>query len=806
VDRLSFAGAIPVIEEVRDRRTRYSRALFDRLGWLAVATAVGAALGATFALSEPRVYQAQALIQIGAQDTATRRVAQGAQPTPFDAGILRSRAVAAPVVDRLHLDIASEPARAPLLGALVSHFSTPGQVRGTWPLSLGYAWGGERLVFGKMTVPDALINVPLALTVEAGERYTLERDGQTLLSGRTGELASGHGVTLLVDRIDAQPGTRFSVMRRDAATTFDTVASQLQVDESTVANGSVRVSWRNTDPVVAAALVNGIANAYIGTQTDQRRDEASESLTFFVGQLPRVQDELERAEAALTRYRSRSGSMQPSADAQSFLAGSMDYQRQIAGLRVERMKALQRFTPEANEVKTIDQQIQELMRERRDMDSRMQNLSQSERQSVALTRDVKVAEDMYMTLRSKIEQLSLLQSDRSNQAKLIDAALPTVRPVGAGPLAGTFLGGLLGLAIAGTIVIARRRMRPVMADANEAETRLGMPMLGDIAFSEEQAELERQSMLKRDFSVSAAPVRPEGPQLTASANVAGAASTAAGAEIALTRHDDAAAGDPCEYGAIAHKVRHGLHDKFLLARRSPHAHAVEGLRNVRAALHFGLRNAPDSVVAITSPAPGAGKTFVAVNLAVLFAEAGQRVLLIDADMRRGKVASWFDQAADPGLADVLSGRVSLGGSVQPTVVAGLSILTAGTVPTNPSELLMSPTMGNVLRICKQRFDLVIIDTPPVLSVSDPMLVCSLAGSTVLVMRADATLPSQIDDTLKRLSRANVRLAGGTINGVAQRRSNRSNFATVNPYLGMPLPPAPLNVLKLEREVGTDARS
>lgn len=780
MDRMSFAGAIPVVTEGPVRSVLYGKALHDRLGWLVMAAVAGGAIGAIYALSTPPTYQAQALIQVGAQDASLRSVTPGSQPAPFDAGILRSRAIAAPVVESLGLDISARPLRAPLLGGLAAYFSTPGVPRGTWPASLGYAWGGERIDIARLTVPDTLLNVPLQLVVTQAGGYKLTHEGETLLQGRIGEVATGSGIQMIVTSIEGQPGTRFTVTRRDPMSTFQRVANEMMVEDQASAAGTVRIAWRDGDPRTATALVNGIAEGYIAAQAAQRRDDATDSLAFLTGELPRVQADLERAEAALTRYRSRSGSIAPTQDVQSFLQGSLDYQRQIAALRLERTKLLQRFTTESNEVKTVDTQIQELMRERRDMDNRAMNLSQTERQAVALTRDVKVAEDMYMSLRNKIEQLSLLQSDQSRPARLLDAALVPAMPAGPGPLPLTLFGAFCGMSVAAISVMLRRRLKPVVASADEAEARLGMPMLGDIAFSQEQGHLERQAELRRRFGMVGGVTVPDSPRLAAPR-----------ASTQLTTVNEDGTDEDSDRNA-----RQGRHDEFLLARRSPHALAVEGLRNVRAALHFHLRNAPDTSVAITSPAPGAGKTFAAVNLAVLFAEAGQRVLLIDADMRRGKIASWFDQPMEPGLAEVLSGRVALTAAIQSTAVAGLSLLTTGATPANPSELLMMPTMAQLLRTTKQRFDLVIIDTPPVLSVADATLVASMTGSTLLVMRADSTLPSQVEETLKRLARASARLAGGTINGVAHRRSNRADFDTVNPYLGMPLPAARQAALKL----------
>lgn len=797
MSRLSYAGG--PAESATPRReaqpgVTQARALMDHLGWIAAAGVAGAAAGLLVALSAPPQYRAQALVQVEGRDGGMRSVAQMQGPAAFDAGLLKSRAVVGPVVERLRLDITAQPLRAPLVGALVQRFSTPGQPRGTWPASLGYAWGGERLVIASMTVPEALVDQPLTLEVRGEGRYRLSQQDTVLLEGQAGETAMANGIVLRVDKIEAGPGTRFQLTRHDLARTAESVRRGLTVeserseipaslggaaDPLTAPGGTVRVSWEYPDRQLAAQLVNGVTRAYIDGQTDKRRQDAAGTLAFLSGELPRVQSELTRAEEALTRYRARTGSLQPSRDAQSFLSNSMEYQRQIAALKLERTRLLQRFTPEANEVRTVDSQIQQMTRERAEIDARMQTLSASERESVALTRDVKVAEDMYMSLRSKVEQLSLMLSDSSTQMRVVDAAIAPVTPVGLGTWPFASAGALLGLCLGVAAVNLRQRMRPSVASAADAEERLGMAMLGDIAFSNEQTELERLVDAKRRLGIASGFVLPPNVRL--------------GWPDSVTSVIDAAtAAAPEDERARAERLmRQGLHDQFLLARRAPHSLAVEGLRTLRAALHFALRDAPNCVVAVTSPAAAAGKTFAAVNLAVLFAEAGQRVLLVDADLRRGRVADWFDLPAEPGLAEVLAGRSAIADAVKPSVVNGLFLLSRGAVPANPSELLMLPALAESLRLCAGRFDLVLVDTPPVMAVADATLVANLAGSTLVVVRADVTATAQVDETLKRLAHANARLAGGILNGVMPRRSNRADFNTINPYLGMPLPPPQL---------------
>ena len=788
MSRDTYAGAVPELPQAQGPMASsgvgpLARALLDHLGWIVGATAVGAVLGAMVGLSAPNQYRAQVLVQAEGKDAALRGFNAGqAQPASqdggFDQGVLTSRAVVGPVVERLRLDVEATPVRAPLIGPVVAHFATPGKPRGTWPESLGYAWGGERLVVENLAVPERLLDQPMLLEVMGNNRYRLSVNDNVLLEGVAGEQSAGAGVEINVARIEAAPGTRFVLVRHDLARTADHIAGQLVVDSDAVsatAGGTLRLSWKYGDPQLAAELVNGVANSYINGVTAQRRGDAAGSLAFLAGELPRVQAELQRAEEALARYRSRSGSLAPSRDAQSVLNSSMEFQRQIAALRLERTRLLQKFTTDSNEVKTVDSQIAQMVRERQETDARMQTLSAAERESVSLQRDVKVAEDMYMNLRAKVEQLSLVQSDRSQQVRIVDAAIPALNPVGPGSLPVTTGGALLGLGLSVAAVTLRRRLKPSVASASEAETQLGMMMLGDIAYCAEQADLHREIEIKRRAGIAAGFSPTPAKRLSA---------PEPGTE--LVEMPDGMDVDQAD--RMERHLRQGLHDHYLLARRLPHSRAVEGLRNVRAAMYFTIRHAPNGVVAVTSPAPGAGKTFAAVNLAVLFAEAGQRVLLIDADLRRGRVADWFDQPESPGLAEVLAGRTPLGLAARPTVVSGLHIITRGEVPPNPSELLMSPVLGESLRFAGDRFDLVIVDTPPVMAVADATLVAHLAGSTLLVLRAESTPPVHVDEALKRLARANARLLGGILNAVMPRRSNRSDFDNVNPYLGMPLPP------------------
>ena len=198
---------------------------------------------------------------------------------------------------------------------------------------------------------------------------------------------------------------------------------------------------------------------------------------------------------------------------------------------------------------------------------------------------------------------------------------------------------------------------------------------------------------------------------------------------------------------------------------------VEALRSLRTSLHFGMIDAKTPTLCITSAHPEAGKSFVALNLAVVSAQAGQRVCLVDADMRRGQLRRHFEMPRNqPGLAEVISGNVAIEDAMVRGAVDGLSFLPSGRYPPNPSELLMRAEFSRLVAWCAENFDLTIFDTPPALAVTDPVIVARNTGTTVFVARHDVTHLGEIEASIKTFSAANLNLSGAILNGFDPKKA------------------------------------
>jgi tyrosine-protein kinase Etk/Wzc len=369
------------------------------------------------------------------------------------------------------------------------------------------------------------------------------------------------------------------------------------------------------------------------------------------------------------------------------------------------------------------QQLKGLESDRDSFAGRFRNLPSSEVKGVALQRDAKVAEDIYELLLNRIQELSVQKAGTGGNLHLVDAALRPGDPVKPKKVLILSAAAMLGL-IAGTgVVFLRRSLKKGIEDPEYVERNAGLPLYGLVPASQEVERLEQTYAL--------------GPN--------------------------------------------GARPIFALAR--PQDVCVESLRSLRTSLLSALADARNSVMVMTGPSAQIGKTFMTVNLAVLFADSGKRVLVIDADMRRGGLHQYFDCRPDGGLSELLAGGIALDAAVRRTAVTALDFIACGARPANPSELLMSPRLAQCLDALAKRYDVVLIDTPPLLAVTDASIVARHAGSSFVVLRSGVHAQADIAESLKRLATAGVHVQGGIFNAVPYRSQafSRAGYAAIKEY-------------------------
>jgi len=215
--------------------------------------------------------------------------------------------------------------------------------------------------------------------------------------------------------------------------------------------------------------------------------------------------------------------------------------------------------------------------------------------------------------------------------------------------------------------------------------------------------------------------------------------------------------------------------KPLVTSLDSHAPRVEAFRVLRTNMQFVDVDKDSKVFVITSSVPEEGKTTTAANLAITLAQAGQKILLLDADLRRPKLADNLRLESAVGLTTVLVGRIDLGDAIQEHSVGNLSVLTSGAIPPNPSELLQSHAMGEVFTKLRTEYDVIIVDAPPLLPVTDAALLASQSDGALVVVRHGKTTREQLRHAIERLESVDARALGVVLNMVPNQKSNDSYY-------------------------------
>ena len=212
-------------------------------------------------------------------------------------------------------------------------------------------------------------------------------------------------------------------------------------------------------------------------------------------------------------------------------------------------------------------------------------------------------------------------------------------------------------------------------------------------------------------------------------------------------------------------------DQAFLAVENPADLAIEAIRGLRTSLHFAMMEARNNVLMISGASPNAGKTFVSSNLAAVVAQTGQKVLFIDTDMRKGYTHRLFNLDNENGLSDILSGKTEINKAVKAVSNAGFDYISRGAVPPNPAELLMHRRFGELINWASGIYDIVILDTPPILAVTDAAIIGHYVGTTLLIARFEQNTTKEIEVSFKRFEQSGVMVKGCILNGVMKKASS-----------------------------------
>jgi len=695
-------------------------AVVSRNRWL-IATVTGAALvlSALYLFVAPPVFRADVLIQVeekskglGGLDELSAMFSEKT-PAETEMEILRSRLLAGAVVEELHLDVVARPRTIPLLGGAMARRWQGKEPAPAWLGLTSYAWGGERIKVDRLDVGGSLANEKLELVAgEPGRYRLLDPDGDELLQGEVGKAAAGgegpRRVELFLSELSARPGTRFQLRKLHRADTVEGLQKELRIAEKGKKTGIIQVALDGRSPGLTAAILDSVSLNYLRQNVQRKSAEAEKTLQFVESQLPHLKDNLDRVEDQLNSFKQKRGSVDLTLETKGALDRAVEVEKALTELSLSRSELTQRFTESHPMLTALNQKREKLLAERAVIDKRLKGLPEAELDAARLMRDVKTATELYFLLLNKAQELKVVKSGTIGNVRIIDTAVVPYRPVSPKAAPTLALALLLGLAVGVGAAFVKKALDHGVEDPDLVERTTGIPVYASVPHSARQDELLR------------------------------------------TMRRDRSKGRP------------------VLAASDAHDLAVEALRSLRTALQFSLVEAQSNVVAIVGAAPGAGKSFVAVNLAWVLADIGKKVLIVDADLRKGRLHNYFAGERQHGLSELIIGQTPLEQALRKTANPQVDYMASGVLPPNPSELLSSERFRALVSQLSGRYDVVLVDTAPILAVTDGAIAGRLAGVSLMVLRSGVHPVRELALAAKRFRQNGVQLHGAIMNDVKNR--------------------------------------
>ena len=580
----------------------------------------------------------------------------------------------------------------------------------------------NQIAVSRYVTPDLAMGLKHRLVVTDAEKQTyqlISEDEQVVLEGEAGKLAKSNGYELFITSIHSQNGQKFNIAKRSRLDAIEWLKQNLSVSERGKQTGILQLSFTGEHRSQITNILNHISQTYFLQNVERQSAEAEQSLAFLKERLPDIKDNLTTAEDLLNQYRQDNESVDLGLEAQSTLTVMVELEAQLNELTFKESEISQRFTKDHPAYKSLLDKRATLLNEKERLNQQIQKLPKTQREVLRMTRDVEVNQQIYIQLLNKVQELSVIKAGTVGNVRILDSAQSYAAPVKPKkPLIvvlATLMGGMLSVAFA----LVKAALHKGVESPDEIEA-IGLAVYASVPKSVLQLDIANKAMRQKKSK-----------------------------------------------------------EQPLLAEVNPADLSIEALRGLRTSLHFAMMEAKNNVLMISGPAPGIGKSFISTNFAAVTAKTGQKVLLIDADMRKGHLQNSLGVGANNGLSDLLSGKIDTNQAVKATQVENLDVITRGQLPPNPSELLMHPRLKELVEWASQNYDLVIFDTPPVLAVTDPSIVGAFAGTTLMVARFGENTAKEIDVARNRFQQSGIEVKGIIFNAIEKKASSSYGYGYYN---------------------------
>ena len=452
---------------------------------------------------------------------------------------------------------------------------------------------------------------------------------------------------------------------------------------------------------------------YHAQNIERKSLESKQTLSFLDKQLPELRKQLEDSEKKFNQFREQHNTVDVTQESELLLKQNIQLETMRIELQQKQAELAAKYTPDHPLMAEINAQVATVNKKLGELNGTLKRLPELQRLYLQLYRDVKVNTELYTNLLNSYQQLKISEAGEIGNVRIIDNAVEPIKPIKPKKLIVLILSIFVGGVIGVLIALTRNMLRTGIKDSAQIENELELPVYATVPRSPVQEN--RLAVLKKKKNI---PI------------------------LAVKHSDDV---------------------------------AIESLRSIRTAIHFALSGAKNNIIMISGPAPEVGKSFISTNLATIFAQSDKKVLLIDADLRRGYLHKYFNLETQPGLTELLTDQATLTQVTHSTEVPNLSFISRGKSPSNPSELLSSQKFQTLLQELSQHYDHIILDTPPVLAVTDGIIISQYTGVNLIVARHAKTQMKELELTLNRFEQAGTKVNGFILNDIQRSASGSYGY-------------------------------
>lgn len=663
----------------------------------------------------PDTYQVDALVQVEENKGASAallgdlsEMIEQKSPAQAEIEILKSRLVLGTVIDRLNLNIRIHGTEDSFWSRLLNKHEYDSEYSGK---SVLFKDNQKSFDVRSFEIPDYYRDKNLLLSFSQGKfSLTDEETEQVVFSAplnQTSQLQSEYGLWKVGIYSQDSFDSTYLIQKQSLPAAVRSLLADYSVAEKGKMTGVLGVNYQGTDKQHITQVLNAILAAYSQQNIERRSAETAQTLKFLEDQLPELKQQLDVAEREFNRFRQQYNTVDVTKESELYLTQSVTLETQKAELEQKVAEASAKYTAEHPIMQQMNAQLSAINKKINELDGTLRRLPELQRQYLQLFREVEVKQQLYTGLLNSYQQLRIAKAGEIGNVRIVDTAVEPIEPIKPKKLQILILSIFLGGFLGTLLALLRNMLRSGVKDSTQIENELDLPVYATVPRSPVQES--RIKLLKKKKNI---PI------------------------LAVKHNDDI---------------------------------AIESLRSMRTAIHFALSSAKNNIIMVSGPAPEVGKSFISTNLATILAQSQKRVLIIDADLRRGYLHKYFNHANQPGLADYLNGQTDLNQVIKATEVSGLDVIVRGKSPANPSELLSTTQFAAMLSQLSEQYDHILIDTPPILAVTDGIIISQHAGVNLVIARYAKTQMKELELTINRFEQAGVKVNGIILNDI-QRSS------------------------------------